>query len=299
MNGRAGPSLLSQSRTILGSTSGPHPNRPLPDTEFRWEKTTAVAVKIKLKRLGKIRAPYYRIVVADARTKRDGRAIEEIGKYHPKAEPSFIEVNSERAQHWLAVGAQPTDPVRKILEITGDWQKFKGLPGAEGTLRVPETRADRKAAFAAALQETLEDGSTTSKAKSRAKSGDSAGSKGARSGKADKADAGKAEKAEKPEKAETAKADKPEKAETAKADKPEKAETAKADKPEKAEAGKTEKAESGKTETAKSGQSGKSGRPDKGGKADKGTEEATADAAAATTAPPAGDAADDSASSEG
>ena len=99
-------------------------------------ETTAVAVKIKLKRLGKIRAPYYRIVVADARTKRDGRAIEEIGKYHPKAEPSFIEVDSERAQHWLSVGAQPTDPVRKILEVTGDWQKFKGLPGAEGTLRV-------------------------------------------------------------------------------------------------------------------------------------------------------------------
>ena len=88
-----------------------------------------MAVKIKLKRLGKIRAPYYRIVIADSRTKRDGRAIEEIGKYHPKAEPSFIEVDSERAQHWLSVGAQPTDPVRKILEITGDWQKFKGLPG--------------------------------------------------------------------------------------------------------------------------------------------------------------------------
>jgi len=94
-----------------------------------------VAVKIKLKRLGKIRAPYYRIVVADARTKRDGRAIEEIGKYHPKAEPSFIEVDSERAQHWLSVGAQPTDPVRKLFEITGDWQKFKGLPGTEGTLK--------------------------------------------------------------------------------------------------------------------------------------------------------------------
>src|SRR5438552_2341712 len=99
----------------------------------RWEKTTAVAVKIKLKRLGKIREPYYRIVVADARTKRDGRAIEEIGKYHPKAEPSFIEVNSERVQHWLSVGAQPTDPVRVLLKITGDWPKVTGEPGAEGT----------------------------------------------------------------------------------------------------------------------------------------------------------------------
>jgi small subunit ribosomal protein S16 len=114
-----------------------------------------VAVKIKLKRLGKIRAPYYRIIVADARTKRDGRAIEEIGKYHPKAEPSLIEVDTERVQHWLSVGAQPTDPVRKIFEITGDWQKFKGLPGSEGTLRTAEPKADRKAAFAAAVAATL------------------------------------------------------------------------------------------------------------------------------------------------
>jgi small subunit ribosomal protein S16 len=132
---------------------------------IRWEKTTAVAVKIKLKRLGKIRAPYYRIVVADARTKRDGRAIEEIGKYHPKAEPSLIEVDTERVQHWLSVGAQPTDPVRKIFEITGDWQKFKGLPGSEGTLRTAEPRADRKAAFAAAVAETLAD--TEAKPKAR------------------------------------------------------------------------------------------------------------------------------------
>jgi small subunit ribosomal protein S16 len=114
-----------------------------------------VAVKIKLKRMGKIRAPFYRIIVADARTKRDGRAIEEIGKYHPKAEPSYIEVNSERAQHWLSVGAQPTDPVRRILEITGDWQKFKGLPGTEGTLKTAEAKADKKEAFAAAVAETL------------------------------------------------------------------------------------------------------------------------------------------------
>jgi small subunit ribosomal protein S16 len=121
----------------------------------RWEKTTVVAVKIKLKRLGKIREPYYRIVVADARTKRDGRAIEEIGKYHPKAEPSFIEVNSDRVQHWLKVGAQPTDPVMVILKITGDWQKFKGEPGAEGTLRTAEPRADKKEAFAAAAKQSL------------------------------------------------------------------------------------------------------------------------------------------------
>src|SRR5581483_8708342 len=120
-----------------------------------WEKTTAVAVKIKLKRLGKIREPYYRIVVADARTKRDGRAIEEIGKYHPKAEPSFIEVNSERVQHWLSVGAQPTDPVRVLLKITGDWQKFNGEPGAEGTLKTAAPKADKKEAFTTAAKESL------------------------------------------------------------------------------------------------------------------------------------------------
>ena len=125
-----------------------------PPRIYRWEKTTVVAVKIKLKRLGKIREPYYRIVVADARTKRDGRAIEEIGKYHPKAEPSLIEVNSERVQHWLSVGAQPTDPVRVLLKITGDWQKFTGEPGTEGTLRTAEPRADKKERFAAAAKES-------------------------------------------------------------------------------------------------------------------------------------------------
>ena len=111
-----------------------------------------MAVKIKLKRLGKIREPYYRIVVADSRTKRDGRAIEEIGKYHPKAEPSLIEVNSERVQHWLSVGAQPTDPVRVLLKVTGDWQKFRGEPGSEGTLRTAAPREDKKEAFAAAAK---------------------------------------------------------------------------------------------------------------------------------------------------
>src|ERR1700735_4634104 len=159
-----------------GSLCGPVDCSPVgagpPLRIYRWEKTTAVAVKIKLKRLGKIREPYYRIVVADARTKRDGRAIEEIGKYHPKAEPSFIEVNSERAQHWLSVGAQPTDPVRKILEITGDWQKFKGLPGAEGTLRMAAPKEDRKEIFAAAVKETMGDAAAAPKGKARAKAAD-------------------------------------------------------------------------------------------------------------------------------
>ena len=97
-----------------------------------------MAVKIRLKRLGKIRAPYYRIVVADSRTKRDGRVIEEIGKYHPTEEPSFIEVDSERAQYWLGVGAQPTEQVAAILKITGDWGKFKGDKNAKSTLRTKE-----------------------------------------------------------------------------------------------------------------------------------------------------------------
>src|ERR1700689_2206001 len=152
----------------MGSAAGPHPARTPPaKTKTAWEKTASVAVKIKLKRLGKIRAPYYRIIVADARTKRDGRAIEEIGKYHPKAEPSFIEVDSERAQHWLSVGAQPTDPVRKILEITGDWQKFKGLPGTEGTLKTAAPKEDRKEIFAAAVKETLGDAAPAQKGRGR------------------------------------------------------------------------------------------------------------------------------------
>jgi small subunit ribosomal protein S16 len=109
-----------------------------------------VAVKIRLKRLGKIRAPYYRIVVADSRTKRDGRAIEEIGKYHPTEDPSFIEVNSDRAQYWLGVGAQPTAQVLAILKVTGDWQKFKGLPGAEGTLRTKAPKVEDRSGFAEA-----------------------------------------------------------------------------------------------------------------------------------------------------
>ncbi|GAB2651943.1 30S ribosomal protein S16 [Prescottella soli] len=110
-----------------------------------------MAVKIKLTRLGKIRNPQYRIIVADSRTRRNGRAIETIGKYHPKEEPSLIEIDSERAQYWLGVGAQPTEPVENLLKITGDWQKFKGLPGAEGTLKVKEAKPSKLELFQAAL----------------------------------------------------------------------------------------------------------------------------------------------------
>lgn len=139
-----------------------------------------MAVKIKLQRLGKIREPFYRVIVADARTRRDGRAIETIGKYSPQQEPSFIEVNSERAQHWLSVGAQPTEPVMAILKITGDWQKFKGLPGAEGTLKTPEPKPSKQELFNAALAAAGEEpaaAATTPKKKSGGKKADAAESK--------------------------------------------------------------------------------------------------------------------------
>jgi len=112
-----------------------------------------VAVKIKLQRLGKIRNPQYRVVVADARTKRDGKVIEAVGKYHPKEEPSFIEVNSDRVQYWLGVGAQPTEPVTAILKITGDWQRFKGLPAPEKGLLTRAPRPDKREIFEAAAKE--------------------------------------------------------------------------------------------------------------------------------------------------
>ena len=136
-----------------------------------------MSVKIKLKRLGKKRNPQYRIVIADARAKRDGRSIEEIGKYHPKEDPSFIEVNSERAQYWLSVGAQPTEPVAAILKVTGDWQKFKGLPGQEGTLRVAEPKVSKKVTFEAAAKENFDDaakGPATTPKKKAAKAADAA-----------------------------------------------------------------------------------------------------------------------------
>jgi small subunit ribosomal protein S16 len=119
-----------------------------------------VAVKIRLLRMGKIRNPQYRIVVADSRTKRDGRAIEYVGLYHPKEEPSRIEVNSARVQHWLSVGAQPSEPVIAILSKTGDWQQFKGLPAPTEPLKVAPQRVSKTAAYeveakaAAGLAET-------------------------------------------------------------------------------------------------------------------------------------------------
>jgi small subunit ribosomal protein S16 len=109
-----------------------------------------VAVKIRLKRFGKIRSPHYRIVVADSRTKRDGRAIEEIGKYHPKNDPSLIEVDSERAQYWLSVGAQPSEAVVALFKRTGDWQKYSGDTSPAGVLPQPE-KPNKTEVFNAAL----------------------------------------------------------------------------------------------------------------------------------------------------
>jgi small subunit ribosomal protein S16 len=121
-----------------------------------------MSVKIRLTRLGKIRNPQYRIAISDSRARRDGRAIEVIGRYHPKEEPSLIEINSERAQYWLSVGAQPTEPVLKLLKITGDWQKFRGIPGAEGHLKVAPPKPTKLELFNAAL--AAADGAPSSEA---------------------------------------------------------------------------------------------------------------------------------------
>ena len=156
-----------------------------------------MAVKIRLKRLGEVKVPQYRIVVVDSRKKRDGRVIEEIGKYHPKEDPSYIDVVSDRAQYWLGVGAQPSDAVAAILKITGDWQKFRGEPGAEGTLKVAEAKRDKIDVFNEALKDAAKEPKGAAVTKKAAK---------------------KSEKAEEPTD-EAAKADEP-KAEQPKAEEP-------------------------------------------------------------------------------
>jgi small subunit ribosomal protein S16 len=113
-----------------------------------------VAVKIRLKRMGKVRAPHYRIVVVDSRKKRDGKVIEEIGLYHPKEDPSYIRVDADRAKYWLGVGAQPSEAVAQLLKITGDWQKFKGYANTEGRLKVAEPKRSKQDIFNEALKET-------------------------------------------------------------------------------------------------------------------------------------------------
>jgi len=133
-----------------------------------------VATKIKLTRIGKMREPHYRIVVADSRTKRDGRAIETIGEYHPKNDPSVIKVDGDRAAYWLGVGAQPTEAVAAILKVTGDWQKFKGEP-APAPMLVAEPKPDKRSLFDAALADAGDapaTAATTPKKKTPKKSAD-------------------------------------------------------------------------------------------------------------------------------
>ncbi len=215
---REGP-LTRTARHTGFAGSRPHTARHVTTTDIQGD-TTLVAVKIRLKRVGKIRTPHYRIVVADSRTKRDGRVIEEIGTYNPKTEPSTIKVQSERAQYWLGVGAQPTEAVAAILKLTGDI-------GGEATVKEPEARADKAALFDAALKEIHAEPKAAKKAAKKASP--KADEPKADDAKAEKPRAEKAAKAEKPkaEKAEEPKAEEPK---AAKAEEP-KADEAKADEP--------------------------------------------------------------------
>jgi len=123
-------------------------------------------------RMGKIRTPFFRVVVTDSRKARNGLSIEEIGRYVPGQEPSLIEINSQRAQYWLGVGAQPSEAVEALLKVTGDWQKFKGLPGTEGTLRVAAPKAGKHVAYEAAMKQAMDEpkeGATTLKKKAQEK----------------------------------------------------------------------------------------------------------------------------------
>ena len=131
-----------------------------------------MATKIRLMRMGKIRTPFFRVVVTDSRKARNGLSIEEIGRYVPGQEPSLIEINSERAQYWLGVGAQPSEAVAALLKVTGDWQKFKGLPGSEGTLRVAAVKPAKSVAYEAAMKAAAAEpaeGATTMKKKAQEK----------------------------------------------------------------------------------------------------------------------------------
>ena len=137
-----------------------------------YRSTTFLATKIRLMRMGKIRTPFFRVVVTDARKARNGLSIEEIGRYVPGQEPSLIEINSERALYWLGVGAQPSEAVEALLKVTGDWQKFKGLPGTEGTLRVAAPKPSKVVAYEAAMKAAANEpaeGATTLKKKAQEK----------------------------------------------------------------------------------------------------------------------------------
>jgi small subunit ribosomal protein S16 len=137
-----------------------------------YRSTTFLATKIRLMRMGKIRTPFFRVVVTDSRKARNGLSIEEIGRYVPGQEPSLIEINSERAQYWLGVGAQPSEAVEALLKVTGDWQKFKKLPGTEGTLKVAAPKPSKVVAYEAAMKAAADEpaeGATTLKKKAQEK----------------------------------------------------------------------------------------------------------------------------------
>ena len=155
-----------------------------------------MAVKIKLQRVGKIRNAQYRVVIADAKARRDGKVVENIGIYHPKQEPSLIKIDSERAQYWLGVGAQPTEPVLALLKITGDWQKHKGLDGAEGTLKVAEEKPSKLDLFNQALEEASNGPTAEAITEKRKKAKEEAEAKAAAEAEAEAKAAAEAEAAE-------------------------------------------------------------------------------------------------------
>ena len=155
-----------------------------------------MATKIRLKRMGKKFYAFYRVVIMDSRTKRDGRAIEEIGTYNPNTQPSTININSERAQYWLGVGAQPTEPVLALLKVTGDWQKYKGLDGAEGTLKVAEEKPSKLDLFNQALEEASNGPTAEAITEKRKKAKEEAEAKAAAEAEAEAKAAAEAEAAE-------------------------------------------------------------------------------------------------------
>ena len=155
-----------------------------------------MAVKIKLQRVGKIRSAEYRVVVADARTRRSGKVIENLGIYQPGYEPSIIRIDSERAQYWLGVGAQPTEPVAALLKVTGDWQKFKGLEGAEGTLKPQPEKKSKLDLFNEALSEAADGPTAEAITEKKRKAKEEAEAKAAAEKAAEEAAAAEAAKAE-------------------------------------------------------------------------------------------------------
>jgi small subunit ribosomal protein S16 len=168
----SGPSTPKHSYSNLVELVGPRTPLRTTCSTHHLQEQKHLATKIRLMRMGKIRTPYYRIVVTDSRKARNGLSIEEIGRYSPTQEPSFIEVNSERALYWLGVGALPTPAVEALLKVTGDWQKHKDLPGKEGTLRHAEPRVHKSVAYEAAVKASMnepKEGATTLKKKAQEK----------------------------------------------------------------------------------------------------------------------------------